>query len=69
MLRFYPHRQAKKMRLEKYREAWHQLKPTNPGANGPITIQAVADETINATQPSVILSEAKDPCNLPDAIP
>ncbi|MGA9979514.1 MAG: group I intron-associated PD-(D/E)XK endonuclease [Candidatus Sulfotelmatobacter sp.] len=80
MLRFYPHRQAKKMRLEKYREAWHQLKPTHPGANGPITIQAVADETLYATipedippadalQPSAILSEAKDPCTLPDAIP
>jgi PD-(D/E)XK nuclease superfamily protein len=70
MLRFYPHREAKKMRLEKYREAWHQLKPTHPSATGPITIQAVADETIyNDTQPSVILSEAKDPCNLPDAIP
>jgi hypothetical protein len=69
MLRFYPHRQAKKMRLEKYREAWHQLKPTHPGPNGPITIQAVADETIYATQPSVIQSEAKDPCILTDTIP
>ena len=27
MLRFYPHRQAKRMRLEKYREAWHLLHP------------------------------------------
>ena len=36
MLRFYPHRQAKKMRLEIYREAWHQLDP-------PLTIQACAD--------------------------
>ena len=26
MLRFYPHRKAKKMRLEKYREAWHLMK-------------------------------------------
>jgi len=26
MLRFYPHRQAKKMRLEPYREAWHLLQ-------------------------------------------
>jgi PD-(D/E)XK endonuclease len=26
MLRFYPHRQAKKMRLEPYREAWHLLE-------------------------------------------
>jgi hypothetical protein len=37
MLRFYPHRQAKKMRLEKYREAWHLLDP-------PLTIQASIDE-------------------------
>ena len=36
MLRFYPHRQAKKMRLEKYREAWHLLDP-------PRTIQACID--------------------------
>ena len=36
MLRFYPHRQAEKMRLEIYREAWHQLDP-------PLTIQACAD--------------------------
>jgi hypothetical protein len=47
MLRFYPHRQAKKMRLEKYRELWTQLKPESPGPHGPITIQAVADETID----------------------
>ena len=26
MLRFYPHRSAKKMRLEKYREAWELMK-------------------------------------------
>ena len=25
MLRFYPHRKAKRMRLEQYREAWHLL--------------------------------------------
>jgi hypothetical protein len=36
MLRFYPHRKAKIMRLEKYREAWHQLDP-------PLTLQASAD--------------------------
>jgi hypothetical protein len=75
MLRFYPHRQAKKMRLEKYRELWTQLKPTSPGPHGPITIHAVADETIypdldSPAAPSpVILSEAKDPCNLSAAIP
>ena len=37
MLRFYPHRQAKRMRLEKYREAWHLLDP-------PLTIHACIDE-------------------------
>ncbi len=26
MLRFYPHRKAKRMRLEPYREAWHRLQ-------------------------------------------
>src|SRR5712691_6961268 len=30
MLRFYPHLSAKKMRLEKYREAWHLMKPGPP---------------------------------------
>jgi hypothetical protein len=42
MLRFYPHRKARKMRLEKYREAWHLLDPPLP--NPPtITIQACID--------------------------
>jgi hypothetical protein len=41
MLRFYPHRQAKKMRLESYKEAWTLLDPPIP--NPPITIQASAD--------------------------
>jgi hypothetical protein len=42
MLRFYPHRKAKKMRLEKYREAWYLLDP--PLLNPPtITIQACID--------------------------
>ena len=36
MLRFYPHRKAKKMRLEPYREAWHLLDP-------PLTIHACVD--------------------------
>jgi hypothetical protein len=36
MLRFYPHRKARKMRLEPYREAWHLLDP-------PLTIHACAD--------------------------
>jgi len=42
MLRFYPHRQARRMRLEKYREAWHLLDPPLP--NPPITIHACIDE-------------------------
>lgn len=46
MLRFYPHRKAKKMRLEKYREAWHYLDPTDPSRRPPITIRAEADETV-----------------------
>jgi hypothetical protein len=37
MLRFYPHREAKKMRLEKYREAWYLLDP-------PLEIHACIDE-------------------------
>ena len=41
MLRFYPHRKAKLMRLEKYREAWALLDPPLP--NPPITIQACVD--------------------------
>jgi hypothetical protein len=41
MLRFYPHRQAKQMRLEKYREAWNLLDP--PLRNPTITIQACID--------------------------
>src|SRR6202040_2661819 len=45
MLRFYPHRKAKKMRLEKYRGAWHLLQPKNknPRNNGPITLHASID--------------------------
>jgi len=42
MLRFYPHRQAKKMRLEKYREAWSLLEAQQTSN---ITIHAAADET------------------------
>jgi PD-(D/E)XK endonuclease len=36
MLRFYPHRKARKMRLEQYREAWQLLDP-------PLIIHACAD--------------------------
>ena len=45
MLRFYPHRQAKKMRLEPYREAWHLLKPSGHPQGDPIALYATADET------------------------
>jgi hypothetical protein len=55
MLRFYPHRTAKKMRLEKYREAWHLLQsPEATGKDdaakeesrsGKIDLQARADES------------------------
>jgi len=51
MLRFYPHRKAKKMRLEKYREAWHLLAANGeahdddaPNDNGPLTIHASAED-------------------------
>ncbi|HTW57612.1 MAG TPA: group I intron-associated PD-(D/E)XK endonuclease [Terriglobales bacterium] len=47
MLRFYPHRKARKMRLEPYREAWHWILPKEGvDENGRIEIQASADETI-----------------------
>jgi hypothetical protein len=38
MLRFYPHRTAKKMRLEKYREAWHLMKPELSGLHGAVPV-------------------------------
>jgi hypothetical protein len=44
MLRFYPHRKAKKMRLEQYREAWHLLQSTEDATH--LEIQASADEAI-----------------------
>ena len=62
MLRFYPHRKAKKMRLEQYREAWHLLQAPEDASK--IEIQASADETIYPDA-VVILSEAKDLCTLP----
>ena len=49
MLRFYPHRKAKKMRLEPYREAWHLLQEEEEDEAGPpgkIDLQAQADDTI-----------------------
>jgi len=44
MLRFYPHRQAKKMRLEPYREAWHLLQSEDSPCG--VEIHAMADETL-----------------------
>jgi hypothetical protein len=45
MLRFYPHRQAKKMRLEQYREAWHLLEATpNAESSYGVEIKAAADD-------------------------
>jgi hypothetical protein len=49
MLRFYPHRNAKKMRLEPYREAWHLVLPKeNQKEETTIDIQACADEAVYA---------------------
>jgi hypothetical protein len=63
MLRFYPHRKAKNMRLEKYREAWHLL--TAPEDHETIEIQAVADETVYSDLDTedlrALLTELKDP--------
>jgi hypothetical protein len=44
MLRFYPHRKAKKMRLEQYKEAWHLILPKKGVVNGRIDLQASADQ-------------------------
>jgi hypothetical protein len=72
MLRFYPHRQAKKMRLEPYREAWHLVLPKQ--SNEVMEIQASADEVLfeNASFETVeegvaILSEPKYLCTSPAA--
>jgi len=60
MLRFYPHRKAKRMRLEPYREAWNQVlsKQSNDVDVG--DIHAQADETTHTIIP-VILSEGAAP--------
>ena len=80
MLRFYPHRKAKKMRLEQYKEAWHLILPKKGVVNGRIDLQASADQasadhadhadTASARPTTklesvVILSEAKDLCISP----
>lgn len=49
MLRFYPHRKAKKMRLESYREAWHLLQA--PEEAGKIEIHASACEAVRQDEP------------------
>jgi hypothetical protein len=72
MLRFYPHRTAKKMRLEPYREAWHLLQSPDDeekqkeekidNAGKPrhgLEIQASADEALYPDV--VILSEDAAP--------
>jgi hypothetical protein len=46
MLRFYPHRKAKRMRLEPYREAWHLIEPKKNEGGTNVEIQACADETV-----------------------
>jgi hypothetical protein len=43
MLRFYPHRQARRMRLEPYREAWRLILPSE--SNHVMDLHASADET------------------------
>jgi hypothetical protein len=73
MLRFYPHRQAKIMRLEPYREAWDLILPRQ--SNHVMDLRGSADQTIYPdadgldTHSLVILSaprfRAKDLCNLP----
>jgi hypothetical protein len=61
MLRFYPHRKAKKMRLEKFREAWRQLRPKNP-SNGPITTYAASTtSTMNSAQNPVLTKGTPGP--------
>ena len=63
MLRFYPHRNAKKMRLENYREAWGLLDPPLP--NPPLTIHACIDPDY----PEEVYSEKDDPDIEPSELP
>ena len=46
MLRFYPHRQAKVMRLEPYREAWTLILPKE--SNHVMDLHAQADDSMDA---------------------
>jgi PD-(D/E)XK nuclease superfamily protein len=61
MLRFYPHRKARRMRLESYREAWKLILPK--ASNRVIDLHAHADETIYPDVPldPVIVSESAHP--------
>jgi len=54
MLRFYPHRVAKRMRLEKYREAWHLLEAAPLQRTTRVTLHASADETSHPEDAPVI---------------
>jgi hypothetical protein len=49
MLRFYPHREAKRMRLEKYREAWHLMQSASGCTL--IDLHAMADEACGEDTP------------------
>lgn len=62
MLRFYPHRKARKMRLEKYREAWHLLMAdANPSAKAsPSTIAGATADTGEAPAPINLQASADD---------
>jgi len=68
MLRFYPHRQAKIMRLEPYREAWNLILPKE--SNHVMDIHASADDSVSSDDVILTLSSSKgkDPCTLPAAL-
>jgi hypothetical protein len=57
MLRFYPHRKAKRMRLESYREAWHHLQSPEDNDQEKIEIQACADETVYVADETVYVND------------
>jgi hypothetical protein len=57
MLRFYPHRKARKVRLEPYREAWHLLNPLLP------------NPLINHPRPASTKITPKNTCRNPDTEP
>src|SRR5579863_4316047 len=64
MLRFYPHRKAKKMRLEPYREAWHLLQEEETGEKGKIELQASAEEFLYSKDRNDTVEEDRGkPCH------